>query len=117
MSTSSWDFNRINFNEENVPVPIKSHDEENHILNSLYIGDRIIFNRNKFFNAYVDLELGYMHLSYLHVFLERQVNPDGAIQYWPNYALSNEVHESMLGTGVGVGVRFQNFFVRHSRSN
>ena len=103
--TSSWDFNRINFNEDNVPVPIKSHDEENHILNSIYIGDRIIFNRNKFFNAYVDLELGYTHLNYLHVFLERQVNPDGTIQYIPNYALSNEVHESMLGTGVGVGIQ------------
>ena len=105
LSTSSWDFNRINFNEDNVPVPIKSHDEENHILNSIYIGDRIIFNRNKFFNAYVDLELGYTHLNYLHVFLERQVNPDGSIQYLPNYALSNEVHESMLGAGAGVGIQ------------
>ncbi len=103
--TSSWDFNRINFNEDNVPLPIKSHDEENHILNSIYIGDRIIFNRNKYFNAYVDLELGYTHLNYLHVFLERQVNPDGTVQYIPNYALSNEVNENMLGTGVGVGIQ------------
>ena len=103
--TSFWDYNRINFNEDNVPMPIKSHDEENHNLNSLYIGDRIIFNRNKYFNAYVDLELGYTHLNYLHVFLERQVNPDGTVQYIPNYALSNEVNENMLGTGVGVGIQ------------
>jgi len=104
LSTSSWDRNRIYFNENNMQ-PIEAYNEINHGLNSIYFGDRITFNRNKYFDAFVDLELGYQHLSYETFDLQRYALPGGPISY--SHIGGTERNESynLLGTGIGVGIK------------
>ena len=103
-STSSWYHNNILINKDNMH-PIEAYDEDRHILNSFNAGDRIIFNRNKFFDAFADVELGYIHLNYRKLSLSRYVNSDGTIEYLNDYASSAIAHESVLGTGIGVGLQ------------
>jgi hypothetical protein len=65
---SAWDRYNVVYHEEYSAVQKKqlfnSYSADNHILIPVYIGSRINFHTNKIFTSYLNIEMGYSHLSY-----------------------------------------------------
>ena len=105
-SYSGWDKNKIGINDPNG-LRYNLYSEENHSLFSIFIGDRYIFNRNKIFSAFVELELGYQNLNYTSVFPTRFINPDGTIEYLYDYGKKEIINENLVGLGLGLGIQHE----------
>ncbi len=107
---SSWDRNRVVFQEEWSVIQkqqyFDSYSADNHKLIPVFLGCKLDLYKNRLFSMYGLAELGYAHVSYDAYNNIKSVDPStGAVlAYNPDPASRTNETEDLLGAGVGVGV-------------
>ncbi len=107
---SAWDQYKITFHEDYSTVQkqqyFTTYSADDHILIPVYFGGKLNFNTNKLFTAFVNLEIGYSHLSYNSFGNFKTTDPETGevLGYYPDFTSQKEVSENLLGLGIGAGI-------------
>lgn len=107
---SYWDQYNITFHEDSSPNQqqqyFKTYNADSHILIPVYLGAKLNFNTNKLFTSFVNLEIGYSHLSYNSFDNFKSVNPETGevLGYYPDLSTKKDVSEDLFGLGIGAGI-------------
>ncbi len=102
-SNSSWDKNKLVFHEPNGTV-FNEHNEENHSLFSIFLGNRFKFFRYKTLRTFLSFMLGYQKLDYTEISLIKYTNPDGSFEYINDYSQQKKINDNLFGLGFGLGI-------------
>lgn len=107
---ASWDQYNITFHEDYSPIQkqqyFKIYSADNHILLPIYLGGKLNFNTNKLFTSFINLGLGYSHLSYNSFDNFKSFNQEigEVLGYYPDFSTKKEVSENLFGLGIGAGI-------------
>lgn len=107
---SYWDENQVVyvFEHSNLPAPDSkvSYDADEHILIPLYFGSRFNLHSDRLFTTFLNLELGYSHLSYNTYENYEVVNErtGEAADYLVDMKTKRKIQENLFGIGTGLGI-------------
>ena len=110
---SYWDENHV-IHEMDLSVIqknqfISSYDADEHVLVPLYVGSRINLHSDKLFTTFVNLELGYSHLSYNSYENVKVVdeNTGEVLEFYADQKTKKKVNDNLFGIGAGLGLSHQ----------
>ncbi len=94
------------YNGSNYTRIFDSYSSDNHFMIPVYLGSKFIFNTNKLFSSYLNLELGYSYLtynSYDQLILEN-IETGFIKNYIPDLNSIKKIRDSLIGLGAGAGI-------------
>ncbi|HEX2866901.1 MAG TPA: hypothetical protein VHO03_07650 [Ignavibacteriales bacterium] len=85
---------------------ITSYDADEHVLIPLYLGSRFNVHSDKLFTTFLNLELGYSHLSYNAYDNVKVVdeNTGRVVEFYADPKTKRKVNENLFGIGAGLGL-------------
>jgi hypothetical protein len=107
---SNWDRNKIIFYEEMTGLQTQqyfpSYSKDNHKLMTFNFGGKINLHTNKIFTSFVNIELGYSHLSYTKYLVWNKGHAESGevIGYYVDPTAKIDVNDDLFGVGLGGGV-------------
>jgi hypothetical protein len=106
---SGWDQHKVVYHEDYSTIQkeqyFDSYSADEHTLIPVYVGSKIHLLTNKLFTSFINVELGYSHLSYNSYDNWKSVEPatGKVLGYFVDRSSKKEIKEDLFGVGVGLG--------------
>lgn len=107
---SYWDENHLLYEVDRSDIRknmiFTSYDADEHVLIPLYLGSRINLHSDKLFTTFINLELGYSHLSYnaYDNVVVVDDNTGKVKEFYADPKSRRKVNDNLFGIGAGVGI-------------